>query len=57
MTEDLVERCKRPVRAGVKDWGKTSSDRPRDPGRRSTRMPMIQELVKELTAARSRTRA
>jgi molecular chaperone DnaK len=53
MTEDLVERCRVPFDLAVKDWGK-------DAGQidhiilvgGSTRMPMIQELVKELTGGK-----
>src|SRR5205809_3018313 len=53
MTEDLVQRCAIPFDQAVKDWGK-------DPGTidhiilvgGSTRMPMIQELVKKLTGGK-----
>jgi molecular chaperone DnaK len=53
MTEDLVERCRVPFDLAVKDWGK-------DAGQidhiilvgGSTRMPMIQELVKKLTGGK-----
>jgi molecular chaperone DnaK len=53
MTEDLVQRCAGPFDQAVKDWGK-------DPGTidhvilvgGSTRMPMIQELVKKLTGGK-----
>jgi len=53
MTEDLVERCKVPFELAVKDWGS-------DAGQidhiimvgGSTRMPMIQELVKKLTGGK-----
>src|SRR5256885_5150507 len=53
MTEDLVERCKVPFELALKDWGK-------DVGEidhvvlvgGSTRMPMIQELVKKLTGGK-----
>ena len=53
MTEDLVERCRVPFDQAVKDWGK-------DVGKidhvvlvgGSTRMPMIQELVKRITGGK-----
>jgi molecular chaperone DnaK len=53
MTEDLVARCKTPFEQAIKDWGK-------DPAAidhvilvgGSTRMPMIQELVKKLTGGK-----
>jgi molecular chaperone DnaK len=53
MTEDLVQRCKVPFELALKDWG-------RDVGEidhvvlvgGSTRMPMIQELVKKLTGGK-----
>src|SRR6266487_2119083 len=53
MTEDLVQRCAIPFDQAVKDWG-------RDPSAidhvilvgGSTRMPMIQELVKKLTGGK-----
>jgi molecular chaperone DnaK len=53
MTADLVERCKGPFQQAVKDWGG-------DPKEidhvilvgGSTRMPMIQALVKELTGGK-----
>jgi molecular chaperone DnaK len=50
MTEDLVRRCKEPFDLAVKDWGKSVDkiDHIILVGG-STRMPMIQELVKELT--------
>ena len=53
MTEDLVERCKTPFEQAVKDWGKDASaiDNVILVGG-STRMPMIQELVKKLTGGK-----
>src|SRR3989449_854640 len=50
MTEDLVDRCRVPFEQAVKDWGKDPSaiDHVILVGG-STRMPMIQELVKKLT--------
>ena len=50
MTADLVERCKTPFEQAIKDWGKPSSaiDFVILVGG-STRMPMIQDLVKGLT--------
>ena len=53
MTEDLVERCKGPFDMAVKDWGKDISaiDHVVLVGG-STRMPMIQELVKKLTGGK-----
>jgi molecular chaperone DnaK len=50
MTEDLVRRCREPFELAVKDWGKSIDqiDHIIMVGG-STRMPMIQELVKELT--------
>jgi molecular chaperone DnaK len=50
MTEDLVLRCKEPFDLAVKDWGKSVDkiDHIILVGG-STRMPMIQELVKEIT--------
>jgi molecular chaperone DnaK len=53
MTEDLVQRCREPFDLAVKDWGKPVSDIDHIilvGG--STRMPMIQELVKELTGGK-----
>ena len=53
MTEDLVDRCKVPFEQAIKDWGKPSSDIDHVimvGG--STRMPMIQELVKGLTGGK-----
>ncbi len=53
MTEDLVEQCKGPFDYAVKDWGKDASaiDHIILVGG-STRMPMIQELVKRLTGGK-----
>src|SRR5881396_1247339 len=53
MTEDLVERCKGPFDMAVKDWGKDVSaiDHVVLVGG-STRMPMIQSLVKNLTGGK-----
>ncbi len=53
MTEDLVERCKVPFEQAIKDWGKDASaiDHVILVGG-STRMPMIQELVKRLTGGK-----
>src|SRR5947209_772563 len=53
MTEDLVERCRVPFDMAVKDWGKDVSaiDHVVLVGG-STRMPMIQELVKKLTGGK-----
>ncbi len=53
MTEDLVQRCRDPFELAVKDWGKDASaiDHVILVGG-STRMPMIQELVKELTGGK-----
>ncbi len=53
MTEDLVERCRVPFDLAVKDWGKPASeiDHIILVGG-STRMPMIQELVKKLTGGK-----
>jgi molecular chaperone DnaK len=53
MTEDLVERCTTPFEQAVKDWGKAAADIDNVilvGG--STRMPMIQELVKKLTGGK-----
>src|SRR4026209_826757 len=54
MTEDLVERCKGPFDMAVKDWGKDAAaiDHVVLVGG-STRMPMIQELVKKLTGRKA----
>jgi molecular chaperone DnaK len=53
MTADLVERCRVPFDQAVKDWGKNPSaiDHIILVGG-STRMPMIQELVKKLTGGK-----
>ena len=53
MTEDLVERCRVPFDQAVKDWGKDVSkiDHVVLVGG-STRMPMIQELVKRITGGK-----
>jgi molecular chaperone DnaK len=50
MTEDLVRRCKTPFEQAIADWGKGADaiDHVILVGG-STRMPMIQELVKSLT--------
>ena len=52
-TEDLVDRCRVPFDLAVKDWGKDVSaiDHVILVGG-STRMPMIQELVKKLTGGK-----
>jgi molecular chaperone DnaK len=53
MTEDLVERCRGPFQQAIDDWGKNPSeiDHVILVGG-STRMPMIQELVKQLTGGK-----
>jgi molecular chaperone DnaK len=53
MTADLVESCKGPFQQAVKDWGKDVSaiDHVVLVGG-STRMPMIQELVRTLTGGK-----
>ncbi len=53
MTEDLVERTRTPFDQAIKDWGKDPSaiDHVILVGG-STRMPMIQELVKKLTGGK-----
>jgi molecular chaperone DnaK len=53
MTADLVDRCKVPFEQAIKDWGKEASeiDHVILVGG-STRMPMIQELVKNLTGGK-----
>src|SRR3954449_6458778 len=53
MTSDLVDKCKVPFEQAVKDWGKNPSeiDHIIMVGG-STRMPMIQELVKRLTGGK-----
>ncbi len=53
MTEDLVERCKGPFHAALKDAGLSASDLDEVVlvgG--ATRMPMIQDLVRELTGGK-----
>jgi molecular chaperone DnaK len=53
LTQDLVERCRIPFDLAVKDWGKdvAAIDHVVLVGG-STRMPMIQELVKTLTGGK-----
>jgi molecular chaperone DnaK len=53
MTEDLVERCRTPFEQAIDDWGKAADqiDHIILVGG-STRMPMIQELVKKLTGGK-----
>ncbi|CAN5351219.1 molecular chaperone DnaK [soil metagenome] len=53
MTSDLVESCSGPFQQAIKDWGKDASaiDHVILVGG-STRMPMIQELVKTLTGGK-----
>ena len=53
VTEDLVERCRVPFELAVKDWGKDASaiDHIILVGG-STRMPMVQELVRKLTGGK-----
>jgi molecular chaperone DnaK len=53
MTEDLVQRCATPFEQAIADWGKDASaiDHVIMVGG-STRMPMIQELVKKLTGGK-----
>ena len=53
MTADLVQRCKGPFEQAIKDWGKDPSaiDHVILVGG-STRMPMIQDLVKSLTGGK-----
>jgi molecular chaperone DnaK len=53
MTDDLVGRCREPFDLAVKDWGKgiEQVDHVILVGG-STRMPMIQELVRELTGGK-----
>jgi molecular chaperone DnaK len=53
MTEDLVQRCREPFDLAVKDWGKDVSaiDHIILVGG-STRMPMIQELIRDLTGGK-----
>jgi molecular chaperone DnaK len=53
MTEDLVARCREPFDLAIKDWGKSLADIDHVilvGG--STRMPMIQALVRELTGGK-----
>jgi len=53
MTEDLVDRCRVPFEQAIADWGNDASeiDHIILVGG-STRMPMIQELVKKLTGGK-----
>jgi molecular chaperone DnaK len=53
LTSDLVDMCKGPFQQAVKDWGKDASqiDHVILVGG-STRMPMIQELVRSLTGGK-----
>jgi molecular chaperone DnaK len=53
MTADLVEKCRGPFEQAIKDWGKDPSaiDHVILVGG-STRMPMIQDLVKKLTGGK-----
>ncbi len=53
MTEDLVQRCKGPFELAVKDWGKDVAgiDHVVLVGG-STRMPMIQDLVRTMTGGK-----
>ncbi|HEX6581726.1 MAG TPA: molecular chaperone DnaK [Actinomycetota bacterium] len=53
MTADLVDRCKGPFEQAIADWGKDAGaiDHVILVGG-STRMPMIQELVKDLTGGK-----
>ena len=53
MTADLVDRCRGPFEQAIEDWGKDASaiDHVILVGG-STRMPMIQELVKDLTGGK-----
>src|SRR5262249_15995177 len=53
MTEDLVDRCRTPFEQAIKDWGKEASavDHVIMVGG-STPMPIIQDLVKELTGGK-----
>jgi molecular chaperone DnaK len=53
MTEDLVEKCRGPFEQAIKDWGKDVSaiDHVILVGG-STRMPMIQDLVRKLTGGK-----
>jgi molecular chaperone DnaK len=53
MTEDLVQRCRTPFEQAIRDWGQDASaiDHVILVGG-STRMPMIQQLVKDLTGGK-----
>ena len=53
MTEDFVKRCRTPFEQAIGDWGKPASsiDHVILVGG-STRMPMIQQLVKDLTGGK-----
>ena len=53
MTADLADRCRSPFEQAIKDWGNDASaiDHVILVGG-STRMPMIQDLVKELTGGK-----
>jgi molecular chaperone DnaK len=53
MTADLLERCRGPFDQAIKDWGKDASaiDHVILVGG-STRMPMVQDLVKQLTGGK-----
>ena len=53
MSEDLVQRCRTPFEQAIGDWGRDASaiDHVILVGG-STRMPMIQQLVKDLTAGK-----
>jgi molecular chaperone DnaK len=53
LTADLVDRCRGPFDQAIKDWGKDASaiDHVILVGG-STRMPMIQDLVRELTGGK-----
>jgi molecular chaperone DnaK len=53
MTADLVDRCRGPFEQAIKDWGKDASavDHVILVGG-STRMPMIQDLVRDLTGGK-----
>jgi molecular chaperone DnaK len=53
MTADLVDRCRGPFEQAIKDWGRDAStiDHIILVGG-STRMPMIQELVRDLTGGK-----
>jgi len=53
LTQDLVQRCRTPFEQAIADWGKDASqiDHVILVGG-STRMPMIQQLVKDLTGGK-----